>query len=415
MNFWQFVHMNKLFGQYITAFSLWQLTKWMVITTIPLFLNSRYGLGTEFVFSMTIQILPSIILGPTIGMWIDGWGAKHIVTLDMLIYSILIAILPFTSELWQVQLLMISIGISQAIGTPASLTLRTSVIGRGYEIQGNSLIMGIERLSRICGPLVGGICVSLFSYTYSNLIYSTLGFLSLALFVGLSIKDEQKSESDNQNWWDNLRNMLPDLWRLFRRDSIVLAFSISAIGYSAMSGILKIYLLKLADLFGDIEQYWGFFLAAQGTGAFIGSLVCSWFLARLTPKLPLTKIYLLFVVGESLFLIVLTFPIHVYGKLIVLMVASMLEIFCTIIYFTVIQIRVPREKQGSLNSVTLALMDAFYAIGFTFIGSFIRYISPEGILWIGISSITIPLVLFIQIQKNKTDIFMNRGGKNRWK
>ncbi|MFT9847106.1 MFS transporter [Aneurinibacillus sp. REN35] len=120
-------------------------------------------------------------------------------------------------------------------------------------------------------PPIGGICVSLFSYTYSMLIYSTLGFLSVALFVGLSLMDKLESESDHQNLWNNFLRMLPDLWRLFRQDPIVLAFFSSAIGYSVMSGIVKIYLLKLADLFGNTEQYWGFFLSAQGMEAFIGS------------------------------------------------------------------------------------------------------------------------------------------------
>lgn len=126
--------------------------------------------------------------------------------------------------------------------------------------------------------------------------------------------------------------------------------------------MLKIYLLKLADFLGDMEQYWGFFLAAQGVGAFMGSLVCHSVLRRFTSKLTLRKTYLLFVVGEALFLMGLFLAFSIVGKCIVLMMAAMLEIICTI--FILLLSKGESRKKNK---------------------------AAEGILWIGISAIVIPL------------------------
>lgn len=77
MIFWKIAKNEKMFRRYLAALFLWEWTQWMLVTAIPLFLHQRYGLGKEFVFSIVIELLPGILLGPIIGSWIDRWGQKE--------------------------------------------------------------------------------------------------------------------------------------------------------------------------------------------------------------------------------------------------------------------------------------------------------------------------------------------------
>lgn len=369
MIFWKIAKNEKMFRRYLAALFLWEWTQWMLVTAIPLFLHQRYGLGKEFVFSIVIELLPGILLGPIIGSWIDRWGAKRVTTLDIAAYSILVTLLPLSSSLWQVQLILLGIGIAKTAGSPASLTLRARVIPKGLEIQGNAAIMGIERLCKIIGPLAASMAILVFGIGTMLLLCSFAGLAAFALFYMLPAAESQKQAENENGFTKAIFSALPAFFGLLSRDRMIAAFVVTAIGYSLLLGMLKIFLLSLAGLYGDPEQYWGLLLAAQGLGSLAGALVCDRVVNRLTRTYSLTWVYFLFGLGEAVLLTGLAFPLGLTWTLFVLVLAAVFEIVATIIYFSVIQTRIPYEQQGLFNSMTLPVLDTCYAAGIMLSGA----------------------------------------------
>ncbi|MEJ8545918.1 MFS transporter [Brevibacillus borstelensis] len=380
MSFWKIAKSEKMFRRYLAALFLWEWTQWMLITAIPLFLHQRYGLGKEFVFSIVIELIPAILLGPVIGSWIDRWGAKRVTILDIAAYSILVTLLPLTSSLWQVQLILLGIGISQTAGSPASLTLRAGVIPKGMEIQGNAAVMGIERLCKIIGPLAASMIILAFGTGVTLQLCCFAGLAAFALFFTLPVAESEEKAEDESGFGNAVSSALPSFFRLLGRDRMIIAFVVTAIGYSLLMGMLKIFLLSLAGLHGDPKLYWGLFLAAQGLGALAGAIVCDGIVNRLTRTYSLTWVYFLFGLGEAFLLTGLAFQLGLTWTLLVLVLAAVFEIVATIIYFSVIQTRIPYEQQGLFNSMTLPVLDACYAAGIMLSGALLTALPIYSVL-----------------------------------
>lgn len=383
MSVWKLLSGHHVFRRYLTALLIWDLTKWILAAVIPLFLNDRYGIGKEFVSGMVMELLPGIVLGPIVGVWIDRWGAKRMTTLDVLSYSLLIAILPFTQQLWHVQFALLAIGISQTIGSPASLTLRAPVIPKGEEIQGNSLVLGIDRLSKIVGPLLGSLMIIILDYTKVMLICSVMGLLSFVLFSMVHVPERRKTQNSTHQGTGFNREML----RLLFKDRLILGLVITALGYSLTLGILKLYLLTTAGSYGNVELYWGLLLAAQGLGALVGAIGCHTVISRCRNRFSITAIYMVFGLGEAVLLAGLSLPFGLIWSLFILIVAAIFEIMATIIYFSILQSRIDLGMQGRFNSITLPMQDASYMAGFSLFGLLNGAMAANGLLWFGLSII----------------------------
>lgn len=395
---------ERSFRGYALALVIWDTTLWTLMTVVPLFLSQRYGLGKEFVYSVAMGLLPSIVLSPIVGAWVDRWGAKRVTILYIFMYCLFVFYLPFTSELWEVQMIMFCMGVAKTVGSPASLTLRTLVIPSGNEIQGNSIVMGIDRIAKIIGPLIGSLFAVLFSLHWILIICSVVGIIPFVMFANLKFNYDPIVESQNKKFWNAVWTAFPKWLQLLNRDQIVLGLVISGMGYTVTLGMLKIYLMSYANLFGDMDTYWGFFLSTQGFGALVGTMLCPILLSRWAKKFSLTIIYTFFVIMEVLFLAGFSIKIHLFYSLTILCFAAIFEAVATIIYFSVIQIRVPSGKQGSFNGFTIPAMDTSYTIGFMLSGFLINILTMQEMLWICLLFTIVTLLPFLSV------FYQNRDG-----
>jgi MFS family permease len=153
MNFSSLFAKETAFTRYFLAFIIWELASWALPVEVPLLVAEKYGVGAELAFSIGMQWLPSIFLGPFIGALINRTGPRNMTIYIMLSFSALLVWFPVVQTLWQIQLMVLIMGMLSTIGTPAILTLRSIAIPKGREVDGNALIQGVDRLAKIVSPL----------------------------------------------------------------------------------------------------------------------------------------------------------------------------------------------------------------------------------------------------------------------
>lgn len=396
---------NRLFTRYIYAYFITQVNIWIIPTLTPIFLNQHVGIGQEFAFSLGLQWLPSILLGPITAMAIKKWGPHKIYIFAIFFYSMILLILPLTSSLIHIQLLIFGLGIGQAIASPSSLTLRAYVIPEGMEVAGNSIIIGIQRLSKIIGPLVAGLLIILFSLETAFLISAL--FCYVAIFFLLSIPwNKKKTNADHteKNAKNKLLSLFQSIYKLLVHDKLLLGLFVTAIGYTITLGSLRIYLFTLADFLGETEKSYSILLASQGFGALIGAFFSQRVISMLQKRLTLAKIYALVSVTEGLILLLMNVNHSLSFVACILIFAAFFETLAFVIYFTLIQTRISKKNQGIFNSITMPIIDSSYLLGVIMIGYIIHKYSLNVVLYIIVSFTVFTVLMFSKIFAQAKDV-----------
>lgn len=396
---------NRLFTRYIYAYFITQVNIWIIPTLTPIFLNQHVGIGQEFAFSLGLQWLPSILLGPITAMAIKRWGPHKIYIFAIFFYSMILLILPLTSSLIHIQLLIFGLGIGQAIASPSSLTLRAYVIPEGMGVAGNSIIIGIQRLSKIIGPLVAGLLIILFSLETAFLISAL--FCYVAIFFLLSIPwNKKKTSADHteKNAKNKLLSLFQSIYKLLVHDKLLLGLFVTAIGYTITLGSLRIYLFTLADFLGETEKSYSILLASQGFGALIGAFFSQRVISMLQKRLTLAKIYALVSVTEGLILLLMNVNHSLSFVACILIFAAFFETLAFVIYFTLIQTRISKKNQGIFNSITMPIIDSSYLLGVIMIGYIIHKYSLNVVLYIIVSFTVFTVLMFSKIFVQAKDV-----------
>ncbi|GAA0287651.1 putative MFS family arabinose efflux permease [Gracilibacillus halotolerans] len=383
---------DKVFRRYIYAYLITQINTWMIPALTPILLNKHFGIGKELAFSLGLQWLPSILLGPLTATLIKRWGPHKMYVFVMFFYSIVLALLPFTSNLSHIQLLIFVLGIGQAIASPSSLTLRAYVIPKGMEVAGNSIIIGIQRLSKIIGPLFAGLLIMFVSVEHSFIISAILCYPSILALLAIPLNKHDKK--DNRK--NKIKFIFQSILTFLVYDKLLLGLFITAIGYTITLGALRIYLLSLAELLGESEQIYSFLLASQGFGALIGAVLSQNIIIKLQRRISLTKIYALVSILEGFTLLLINFNDNVGFVITVLIVASVFETLAFVSYFTILQKRISKEDQGIFNSITMPIIDSSYLIGVIMMGFIINRYSLSIILCIVVSTTILTVFAFIK-------------------
>lgn len=399
-NIWK----NKIFRRYLYAYVITQINIWIIPTITPILLNKQFGIGKEFAFSLGLQWLPSILLGPITAMLIKRWGSHKIYMAVMFFYSMILFALPFTAQFIHIQLLIFGLGIGQAIASPSSLTLRAYVIPEGMEIAGNSIIIGIQRLSKMIGPLVASVLIFLFNVETAFFISGLLCYPSVIALMAIPLKkykvmiDQAKKDVKNK-----FSAFYHSILTFFIHDKLLLGLFVTAIGYTITLGALKIYLFTLADLMGDSERVYSILLASQGFGACMGAIFSQKIISIFHHKLTLPKIYAIVSILEGSILLLVNVNHQIVFVTCILIIAAVFETLAFVTYFTLLQKRISKEQQGVFNSVTMPIIDSSYLVGVVLIGFIIDKYSLSIILWIIVSFTIGTVLMFINTFIKESD------------
>ncbi|PPF56014.1 hypothetical protein C5C13_11775 [Clavibacter michiganensis] len=325
---------------------------------LPLFVLSRYGLALDGAIAIGLRYLPGVFLGPWANFYLRRFSPKIIASVTTAGIAIVAVSITLTSQLWQVQVLSVLLGLLTTVDVPSRLAMRTWVTSPGKEMRINSMIVTVERVAITVGPLmaaglavVGGVTGAF----YAQALLAIPAILTLLAVPRPPIVDSVASDQG-----------VPDTYRLkqmrallARFDPLVVAYSITALLYMCGVGVRVIYLPILSD---GSSSLLGVFVAAFAVGGIAGGIAST----RLRGNRQ--SAYMVASVLEGACWLVMATGAPLAVQVPVLVLAGVLESAATAVFLTAIQARLRPESIGTYYGWLVPTNDSFIFVGIVIAG-----------------------------------------------
>ncbi|MGE5437857.1 MAG: MFS transporter, partial [Syntrophothermus sp.] len=148
------------------AFSL--ITTALVQFSIIFWITKETGSATVLSFAAIAAILPNIIFGPFIGVWVDRYSRKMIMVLSdyfIAFFSLVAAVLFYYNviEVWHIYVLLVLRSAGSAFYMPAMQAVTPLLAPEEQLMRVNSVNQSLFSASNIAGPALGAVLISFFS------------------------------------------------------------------------------------------------------------------------------------------------------------------------------------------------------------------------------------------------------------
>ncbi|MEG2544058.1 MAG: MFS transporter [Longicatena sp.] len=348
----------SLFGNAILRFSL------------SLYVLDTTNSPTAFATILAISIIPTILLSPLGGLLADRISKKRMMlTLDFLtaalIFLFSMYITPSLPIYW-IGIAMIVLSVIQACYQPSVSASIPSLCQEEDLMQANGVVVQVNALANLLGPLLGGILYSVLPFTTLLWIASLAFFLSAIIECIMHIPFVKQSTTsqpmriayldlkEGMNFILHKQPILAKMLLVCASLNLVLSCLMS-VGLPIISNII----LKLPP------QYYGYLQSALGIGTIIGSLLIPFFNKHFTIKnMYQVLVYAslcLIPLGAALLLTnnKISFLIVLFSSTIAILFATIFNIYIQ----TFIQQTTPHLLLGKVSSFVTMIVMCSYPIG----------------------------------------------------
>ena len=138
-----------------------QLGESVALVALPLLAFAMTNSAELLSFIYVLQLIPRIILAPITGVIADRLDRKRLMIICDLARMVLVALMPFTREVWQVGALAILIAIGNAFARPAELAAVPMVAPPHLLVPALSATQVAGSVVRVIGPALAGAIIAL--------------------------------------------------------------------------------------------------------------------------------------------------------------------------------------------------------------------------------------------------------------
>jgi len=248
------------------------LVRWLEVLAIGVYVFDRTGSPLLVALMTFARIAPVGLLSPVVGVLADRFDRRRMLLAVVglvAISSTVLAWLAATDQLqiWQIALGAALFGLSVAMEFPVRRTLLGEVAGVDRLGPAVSLDSSTNNLSRMVGPILGGLALSVIGLAGAYLLSAALYAVSFVLVWRL----EYRSETARSQTADILGNIVEG-FRYIRSNRLVLGVvlitvvvNVFAFPFAVMVPVIGRDELQLSEILT------GVLAAAEGGGAFVGA------------------------------------------------------------------------------------------------------------------------------------------------
>jgi MFS family permease len=394
-----FRHRNyRLFfsGQLVSLIGTWMQTvaqAWLVLELT----------GDPFLLGLVaaMQFLPVMILGLFGGLIADALPKRQtlIVTqaIQMLLAFVLFGLTATGAvEVWQILVLALLLGITNAVDMPTRQSFVVEMVGRSDVANAVALNSAVFNTARIVGPAIAGLAIGAFDISIAFLL-NGLSFLAVIIAYAMMRDDELASppEFNRPHTVREVGRTLAEGLHYVRRTDVVLLATV-IVGLVSLFGMnFGVIIPALArDVLHTDATGYGFLMAASGIGSLVAALSIA-FSGRSTPA---------FIAGGALLLGVAEIAaamIHVYPlALLAMAFVGFGAIGMAATANTVIQLAVPNELRGRVMSVYTTVFVGSSPIGGLLMGAIASTFGVEVSLAVGgIACVVLGLIASLWLRR----------------
>ncbi|MFC3748978.1 MFS transporter [Paenibacillus sp. GCM10012306] len=268
---------NKVYMRVYTAYATSTFGDWFDALAIQVLVGYRWQASPLMLALIPVSLaLPGIVLGSVAGVAADRLNQLKLMRIcDLLTAILTVLVLLAPNMWWLLPLLMLRAGLS-TLNVPAQQSLTRSIVREDQLLQATSLNGIVNQSSKIAGPLLGGLALSVLSPQWCILLNACLRAGSYLLL--LTVKNDgvvaEKTHSETSEEQIPLRQMWSEGWSFILRSRLLLSTLIfGLIGSLAIQMIDFQFTSLFRAIAPEQEAMLGWMVAASGVGAVLMIMV----------------------------------------------------------------------------------------------------------------------------------------------
>lgn len=223
--------------------------------------------------ALTLRVTAFVLLAPLAGAIADRFDRKKIMVVTHVTRMLIVGLLPFVTQIWQIYVLIFALNVFNAFFTPTYQATVPLVTGQNDYPQAIALSSATYQLLGVLGPGIAGSVAALIGtrqvFFLDALSFLIAGILIFTLPGQLRVESSQQSSSTRGRTWRSIRNGTTSL---FHDDYIRYALGmqlvasiggalilVNTVGY--VQGVLRL---------GNVQYGW--VMASFGIGATLSAV-----------------------------------------------------------------------------------------------------------------------------------------------
>lgn len=262
---------NKVYMRVYSAYATAAFGDWFDSLAIQVLVGYRWHASPLMLALIPVAVaLPSVLLGSVAGVAADRLNKLKLMRMcDLLTAFLTVLVLFAPNMVWLLPLLALRSALS-TLNVPAQQSMTRSIVREDQLLQATSLNGIVNQGSKIAGPLLGGVALTLLSPQWCillNAIFRVGSYLLLLSVKNIHTGDEHPA-AEVQEERVPLRTMWAEGWSFMLRSRLLLHTMLFGI-----TGALAIQIIdfQFTSLFRVIspanESLLGWMVAASGVGA----------------------------------------------------------------------------------------------------------------------------------------------------
>ena len=349
--------------------------------------NSAVILST----ALTLRITAFVFLSPWAGAIADRFDRKQIMVVTHLMRLILVGLLPFVTQVWQIYLLTLALNALYAFFTPTYKATIPLVVAEEDCPRAIALSGATYQLLGVLGPGMAGAIAAWVGarqvFFLDSATFAIAAVLIMTLPGALRVRHSREAARTASRTWQDVKE---GTTRLFADAPIRYALAIQLVASIGGALILvnTVGHVKNQLLLGDVEYGW--VMAAFGMGATLGAVALGTF------DLPYKHSQIIFGGAISLTLALLGGnSVGLYGLMILWAIAGAGQNCINLPTQTLIAERVPKEAQGRVYGAHFAWSHLWWGLSYPLAG-WLGIYQTENVFFYG-SCIGIALLAVVQL------------------
>jgi len=235
--------------------------------------------GTWVAALLVADLLPTFLVGITLGPLIDRLSRKRLMIGADLVRLGVFALLPFAHKPGQIVALAAITGVATGFFRPAVFAGVPNLVDGEDELAvANSLLSGIDNLAWTLGPLLGAALLVVSGPNLAYWINAVTYLVSALLIARIPAGRLQSKESISRGHWRDVREGIALVLGTPQLRTVLIVWNVVIVGNAALN-VAEVFFAK--DSLDSGNLGYGVLVAATGVGLIAGSLLAPFALEKL--------------------------------------------------------------------------------------------------------------------------------------
>lgn len=360
--------------------------------------------------ALTLRVTAFVLLSPLAGAIADRLDRKMILVTTHIARMLIISLLPFVTEVWQVYALIFALNVFNAFFTPTYQATIPLVTGQNDYPQAIALSSATYQLLGVLGPGIAGSVAALIGarqvFFLDALSFLIAAVLILTLPGQLRAEQSQPSSSSTRRTWQDIKD---GTTRLLTDAPIRYALAMQLVASITGAQILVNTVGYVQGTLKLGEVQYGWVMAAFGIGATLSAVA----IGALNRSLPRTTFVL---IGAALITFALL-PANYAGLaplMILWLVAGAGQNLVNLPTQTLIAERIPAAAQGRVYGAHFAWSHLWWAISYPLAGWLGSNFAEREFLYGGLVGLILLVVVQLALSPQQHDHVHMHLHKSFW-